>query len=98
MEKDLPIPLAPLAEQEASGIKQALATFSLSSLLGAGALVFLEPTTHTCGASRSAQLRRPEFMVQLEEAEDSTEVPRTSALASPPKSPSCGSPGSTPSR
>jgi hypothetical protein len=75
MEKQDPIPLAPLSEEEASGIKQALATFSLSALLGAGALVALMPMTRVQGASRSAQLRRIEAKRELMEAEGQDSTP-----------------------
>ncbi len=78
------LPLRPLIEEPpcGPGIKQALATFSMSAVLGAGALVFLLPATHTCGASRSARLKRVEAAQALEAAERACDA----------------NPGSTPSK
>jgi len=52
------LPLEPLPEAESGGIGQAIATYALSAVASAGLLILCLPMTHTCGASRSAQLRR----------------------------------------
>jgi hypothetical protein len=80
------LPLNPLLarEEEASGIKQAVATFSLSALLGAAALVASVQPMKTKGASRGARLRVEKARAEMRAAE-------SSECAAP-------SPGSTPSR
>ncbi len=62
------LPLRPIADPSCgTGIKQAIAAFSLSTLLGASAAVgLLVPTRMTCrGASRSAELRRADVRREL---------------------------------
>jgi hypothetical protein len=64
---DHSLPLAPLPE-DGPAIKQALARFSLSALLGAGALLVLMPATAVQGASRARRLRRIEASQECADA------------------------------
>jgi hypothetical protein len=62
------LPLRPIAEPPSgTGIKQAIAVFSLSALLGASGSVGLVFKTRTAcrGASRAAELRRAEARAEL---------------------------------
>jgi len=60
------LPLRPTPDAPwGKGIAQAVATFSLSTLLGACTLVVLASRTVVRGASRSAQLRRIEVRREL---------------------------------
>jgi hypothetical protein len=65
------LPLRPLLDEPpcGPGIRQALATFSLSALLAAGTVLTLPAKMSCKGASRSAQLKRAAVRAQLLAAE-----------------------------
>jgi hypothetical protein len=64
-------PLEPLPPE--SGVGRAIATYGLSVVVGFFGFAFSVTSTHTCGASRSVQLKKIAARAELERAAEEAE-------------------------